>query len=235
MIKYTLILSCLLFPIIVSAGAVIFSKDLGSGIVMEQTDSKTFIKLKWKILKSYSNKSKSVPFIWNEWCSLYTEKLLKLSNNNWDQRQIIWDSLWEKWQRQCIRERYQKSIQIIAITGTTRFVTLRQVWYEWFITMLIDLKNSTTQDIGDSDVEKVITGKSGVYMQVNSSKWDCHGDIYLVNSSGKFILQFSMCKVAKDTDTAIVDSFELLMNQRFQVTYMFNDKAFTKIYPIQTK
>ncbi len=44
-----------------------------------------------------------------------------------------------------------------------------------------------------------------------------------------------MCKVAKDTDTAIVDSFELLMNQRFQVTYMFNDKAFTKIYPIQTK
>ncbi len=46
MIKYTLILSCLLFPIIVSAGAVIFSKDLGSGIVMEQTDSKTFIKLK---------------------------------------------------------------------------------------------------------------------------------------------------------------------------------------------
>lgn len=237
--KYALILICLLFPSLVSAGdnTVIYSKNLGSGIIMEQTDTKTLIKLKWRTLLSYSNESKKVPFIWDEWCSLYTEKIIKESsdNNIWTQKQKIWDSLWGGLQKQCMREQYQKVIQVSKIAGTNRFLELRKSWYEWADSTVIDLITKATQHIGEAIVEKVIAGKSGTYIQTNESKWDCHGNIYLVNLSGKFISQFSMCKIAKNTDTTILTSFELLANRRFQVTYVLNEKTITQIYTVKTK
>jgi hypothetical protein len=237
--KYILILLCLIFPSLVSArvNTVIYSKDLGTGIVMEQTDTQTYIKLRWRVLKSYSNVSKRVPFIWDEGCNAYSKKILDLNLDAFDgtKKQAIWDDLWVKWQQECMREYHRRAISMNKLNETNRFVTILHGWYEGFDASIIDLQSGNIQDIGESDIKKVVTGKSGTYIETDPARWDCHGEIYMVTPVGKFISQFSMCKIAKDNDTAIMNSFELLNNQRLQVTYTLNDTTMTKIYPIKTK
>ncbi len=181
------------------------SKDLWNWFILKQNYEKTDLVYKEKILKSWDNHLKKVPF---EWCEKLQENWLSAD---------YWNELSTEEKIKCRQEYNLNSISIKESNEASIFI-IRQKIYKWSTTnSLIDTNKKEIIFWPNSDsIDSVRKWKNWLYVQI----WKFWRTIIVFKNNNWEEKNFFICD--NKYCNYIVD-FELLINNKIKVIYEDNN------------
>lgn len=218
-----LILLSLSYTTFASDDSILHRENIGYWVSIEQTQTKTLVRYKWKIVQSFIH-TENITWLLDEWCVALSAKKLGEKIRTPGYVEQVWEKFTQKEKDDCIWEYVRKAIHVESIWGTKKLIVLTKSGYEWHESWLISIKNGNIQPIWNSFISGIQVGKSGTYIQTYEDRSNCSGAIYLFNNQNKFIEQFSICALIKPSDTSSLESFELLPNKKIKATYILNSE-----------
>lgn len=202
-------------------------KDLWNWFTLNQTEDKTNVLFNGIIIKTYNHISKEIPFIWDEWCEKLTKKFDLIWNNwVWNWKQETWDSLWEKWQKECLRENYKNTLSIEKINQT--FFTINKWGYKWVDKTLIDisdLKSFHFNEISADEIIKIDKWNIMIYLQW---KWFSGNDGWLLwidlsSWNQKILFRNYADRSESEKEYKEMIDFKLLINKQVEIKYKWQN------------
>jgi len=204
----------------------ILMKDLWKWFKFSQTLDNTFLYYNWFKVYSWSHISKKLPFIWDEWCDMLSEKFYKIWNNiNAKIKQNTWDSLWEENRKKCLRKNYYNTLSISKIND--RFFTINKAWYEWKSKIIFDnYDNKVIERIKAplDTINRIESGKSWIYILYHGDRWNSWGLIFIDKITNKVRILFSNTDLEiSNIDYKDIIEFELMINRQIKIFYKWQN------------
>ncbi len=150
--------------------------------------------------------------IWNNWV--------------WNWKQETWDSLWEKWQKECLRENYKNTLSIEKINQT--FFTINKWGYKWVDKTLIDisdLKSFHFNEISADEIIKIDKWNIMIYLQW---KWFSGNDGWLLwidlsSWNQKILFRNYADRSESEKEYKEMIDFKLLINKQVEIKYKWQN------------
>ncbi len=206
---------------------ILYKKDLWNWFTLNQTEDKTNVLFNWSVIKTYNHSSKEIPFIWDEWCEELSKKFNLIWNIwVWNWKQETWDSLWEKWQKECLRENYKNTLDVEKINQI--FFTINKWGYEWVDKTLIDisdLKSFHFNEISADEIIKIEKWNTMIYLQW---KWFRANDWWLLwidvsSWNQKILFRNDADRSESEKEYKEMTDFKLLINKQIEIKYKWQN------------
>ncbi len=195
-------------------------KNLWNWYTLNQSDDNTNIVYNNKTIYSFSHKSDKLPFIWDEWCDLLTNKFLEVWNEwVWDWKQKIWESLSKDEQKQCLKQNYYKNVSIELISSG--FFTINRAKYESVEKYLYDWWNDKIYKLSISadQIGKIEKWLSWIYIYWKWNRWNDWWVLYITNEwVQKILFRNTDLDTSEDGYIEVYD-FELMVNKKIKIYY----------------
>jgi hypothetical protein len=210
------------------------SKYLWNWFSLIQTNDNTNIVYNEKTIYTFSHKSDKIPFIWDEWCDILTEKLKKVWNNwTWDWKQEIWNWMTKEEQKKCIKDNYYNKV---SVTSEAWYFLINVKKYSLVSKILFDSESNKTVflEISADQIIKIEKWLSWIYIIWKSNLWNVGWVLYINNDSvQKILFRNTDLETNQDWYVDIYD-FELLTGKRISIKYKWkNLELMEKIISIQ--
>ncbi len=193
---------------------------LSTGFTLSQTTDVTTLMYKGKSVKTWSHTPpKESPFVFDEWCSALSEKLVAIPDNDMSptSRRGAWESLGTKVQKECLRENYKKTLTTETTSGTGFFL-IQKTWYESAQKWLFDTKTLRVYDLGFAGlIKKVEVWTRWVYVLSWDGRGNDGGVLFLDAKTGK---GKSLFQNTDDEKSLTATDFELLPEQKIRIMYL---------------
>jgi len=201
-------------------------KDLWNWFKLSQTLDNSFLYYNWTKIYSWSNLSEKLPFIWDEWCDMLSEKFYKIWNNiNAKIKQNTWDSLWEENRKKCLRENYYNTLSISNIDDI--FFTINKAWYEWKSKIIFNSNDNSVIDrikVPLDTINRIDSGKSGIYILYHGDRWNSWGLIFIDKITNKVRFLFSNTDLERSNiDYKDIIEFKLMVNKQIKIFYKWQN------------
>jgi hypothetical protein len=155
-------------------------KDFWSGFLLVQTEDETTLTYNGKTVKAWSHTSEEVPFVWDEACTAFFNKLdtvlgtERAKNVNW--KQIAWEEFGQDEQKKCLKE-FLGNNGIYIQSLDDRFYKIVKSSYAWWHIWVYDTETGNMHEFQNDEktwniIESVEVTASGIVFNTDRS----HGD-----------------------------------------------------------
>lgn len=150
-------------------------ETLWNGPILLQTDDETTLSYSGKVVKVWSHTPPDkVPFIWDEACPVFFEKMYEFSNSNevkssgW--QQIVWDKTTTSVKKECMKFYFAENIRTVALNE--RFYEIIQNYYESYDIWIYDASSWNLQEIPATWDITISETATGIILSADSSYGD---------------------------------------------------------------
>lgn len=200
-------------------------KDFWNWFTLEQSEKHSTLKYNWEIIKLLFHNSKTIPFIWDEWCNELSNLLIESIDKSEWWKQKIWENLWEQWQKNCMKENFYKTL-IVKKTDNSDFFLIIKQNYETRQTLLYNIKTKKLLNLSWIDnIKKIESWKNWIYFIYESFRW-CSWGLKAIINNKKIDLFKNNCDVDLNNipkDYQKIINYELLINKEIKVIFEWSN------------
>lgn len=168
-------------------------KDLWHGFIIQNTKNSVILLYKNKIIKDFNLEENigDLPFIFDEWCDIFTEKLRNTDIQiTYDDKENIWNNFDKNEKIKCLQENYFSSLEIKKLYWNVFII--QKNWYEWSDVELFNSQN-----------EQLLS--NWIIWPYFESTTEYNNSIYTINSTGRgnrfALLEINNNSIKKLTET----------------------------------